>query len=78
MDSGATAHLSVTTGTLDPYLNHNISHSVIVGNGSKLPVTSIGSSSLRTNTRPLSLQNVLVTPQIVKNLISVRKFTKDN
>lgn len=49
-----------------------------MGNGYKIPVTSIGSSLLKTPTRPLTLSNVLVTPQIVKNLISVRKFTRDN
>ena len=30
------------------------------------------------HTRPLSLQNVLVAPNIIKNLISVRRFTNDN
>lgn len=44
MDSGFIAHLSATEGTLDSNLNHNINHTVIVGNGSKLPVTSIDSS----------------------------------
>lgn len=59
-------------------LNPNIKHSVIVGNGSTIPVTASGSSSIPSNSRLLSLNQVLVTPQIVKNLISVRKFTKDN
>lgn len=35
-------------------------------------------ASLSSPFRPLSLINVLITPQIVKNLISVRKFTRDN
>ncbi|CAA7029694.1 unnamed protein product [Microthlaspi erraticum] len=37
-----------------------------------------GNSLITSQTRPLSLNNVLVTPQIVKNLISVRRFTIDN
>jgi len=31
-----------------------------------------------TSTTPLALNNVLVTPSIIKNLVSIRKFTKDN
>lgn len=37
-----------------------------------------GSFSFQTNTRPLSLNSILVTPSIIKNLVSVRRFTKDN
>ncbi|KAG7585525.1 hypothetical protein ISN45_Aa02g008830 [Arabidopsis thaliana x Arabidopsis arenosa] len=60
MDSASTAHLSNTAGTLHSNLNHNINHSVIVGNGSKIPVTSIGSSSIHTSdttSRPLTLNH---------------------
>lgn len=78
MDSGATSHISNTAGNLSSSNKNCINHSIIVGNGSSIPVTSVGSSVLSTPTRPLSLKNVLVTPQIVKNLISVRKFTRDN
>ncbi|CAL9221762.1 unnamed protein product, partial [Arabidopsis halleri] len=63
---------------LQSNLKHSTSESVIVGNGSSIPVTTIGSTSVRSNTKPLLLNNVLVTPDIVKNLISVRKFTRDN
>lgn len=78
MDSGTTSLLSNNEGILHSTLKHNTDHSVIVGNGLILPDTSIGSSSLRTNARPLSLTQVLVTPNIVKNFTYVRKFTKDN
>ncbi|CAL9238006.1 unnamed protein product [Arabidopsis halleri] len=78
MDSGASSHLATNSGMLHSNLNRNTNESVIVGNGSSIPVTTIGSSSIRTSTKPLVLNNVLVTPDIVKNLISVRKFTKDN
>ena len=49
--------------------------SIVVGNGSLLPVTATGSTELSRNLR---LNNVLVSPQIIKNLISVRQFTTDN
>lgn len=78
MDYGAMAHLSNNAGILNSTPNRNVNHSVIVGNGSKIPVTCIGSTSIQSSSRPLNLQNVLIAPKIVKNLISVRKLTKDN
>jgi histone deacetylase 1/2 len=77
-DSGASAHLSATQGTLAcsrPVYNMA---PVIVGNGSTLPVSHLGHTALRTSSRPLYLQNVLVAPDIVSNLLSVRRFTTDN
>ena len=76
-DSGATSHM-----TSSP---HNLSHacsqryptpSSIVGvNGALLLVTSTGSAALSSSLR---LNNALVSPHIIKNLISVRQFTTDN
>ncbi|GJX08981.1 ribonuclease H-like domain-containing protein [Tanacetum coccineum] len=51
---------------------------VIVGNGSSIPVTHSGHVKIPNPYRPLHLRNVLVTPNIIKNLVSVRKFTTDN
>ncbi|GJZ42787.1 ribonuclease H-like domain-containing protein [Tanacetum coccineum] len=42
------------------------------------PVTNTGHSILPTHHRPLHLHNVLITPNIIKNLICVRQFTRDN
>ncbi|GKB15833.1 ribonuclease H-like domain-containing protein [Tanacetum coccineum] len=41
-------------------------------------VTHTGHSFLHTSHKPLHLNHILVTPHIIKNLISVRKFTRDN
>jgi len=49
--------------------------SIVVGNGSLIPVTATGSTELASNLR---LNNVLVSPQMIKNLTSVRQFTLDN
>jgi hypothetical protein len=43
--------------------------SIIVGNGSLLPITSTGSYSFNTPQRPLVLNDVLVSSSIIKNLI---------
>ncbi|GKE44280.1 hypothetical protein Tco_1471564, partial [Tanacetum coccineum] len=78
MDTRATSHLSSHTGNLHTSsLNRNF-HSIIVGNGSSIPVTHSGHVQIPNPYRPLHLRNVLVTPNIIKNLVSVRKFTTDN
>lgn len=58
-------------------LPHNLSH-VIVGNGSSLPILGYGCTSLPAPFTKFLLSHVLHTPSIIKNLISVRKFTRDN
>jgi hypothetical protein len=78
MDSGATMHITNNQGNLASFHSPaDISScSIVVGNGSTLPVHSIGSTTL-TNC-PFNLNHVLVSPAVIKNIISVRKFTHDN
>jgi hypothetical protein len=70
MDSGASNHMTPGTGKISlfspPYSSYP--SSIIVGNGYTLPVTSDGHTIL---SGPLHLNNVLVAPHIIKNLISV-------
>jgi hypothetical protein len=78
LDSGASSHVTGKTGnltTIHSNLGSCPSH-IIVGNGSKLPILAVG--SVQISSLPLYLQNVLVSLDIVKNLILVRKFTRDN
>jgi hypothetical protein len=76
MDSGATAHMASTSGILTHCHPPSSStpSSIIVDNGTSLPVVSMGS----THMGPIHLNNVLVSPSIIKNLVSVRQFTIDN
>lgn len=78
MDSGATSHLSNGAGNLKSVFNLGTNTAVTVANGSRIPVRKSGSFSFQTQSRPLSLNSILVTPSIIKNIISVRRFTKDN
>ncbi|XP_071727210.1 uncharacterized protein [Rutidosis leptorrhynchoides] len=78
MDTGASTHLSSSINNLSTVFNYCIYPSVAVGDGNPIPVTNSGHSVLPNINRPLHLSNVLVTPNIVKNLISVRRFTRDN
>jgi hypothetical protein len=60
---------------LTPYTN---SSRVVVGAGSSLPITHVGDSSFPTASFPIHLRNVAITPDLIKNLISVRSLTRHN
>ncbi|XP_071704935.1 uncharacterized protein [Rutidosis leptorrhynchoides] len=78
MDTGATTHLTSSIKNLSTVFNHCMYPSVSVGDGNSILVTNTGHSVLPNINRPLYLNNVLVTPNIVKNLIYVSHFTRDN
>ncbi|GJS94229.1 ribonuclease H-like domain-containing protein [Tanacetum coccineum] len=78
MDTRATSHLSSHTGNLHTSSLNRIFHSIIVENGSSISVTHSGHVQIPNPYRPLHLRNVLVTPNIIKNLVSVSKLTTDN
>ncbi|PWA54870.1 hypothetical protein CTI12_AA431350 [Artemisia annua] len=78
MDTGASSHLNSNANNLNIIYNKSVYPSVFVGDGKSIPVTNTGHSLLLNPHRPLHLHNVLISPYIVKNLISVRQFTRDN
>ncbi|GJT57003.1 reverse transcriptase domain-containing protein [Tanacetum coccineum] len=78
MDTGASSHLNSSAHNLSTIFNSRMYPSVLVGDGKSIPVTNTGHSTLPTPYRPLHLNNVLVTPNIVKNLIYVRQFVREN
>ncbi|GJU63363.1 ribonuclease H-like domain-containing protein [Tanacetum coccineum] len=78
MDTGASSHLADNTCILTSFSNSSIYPSIFVGNGNSIPVTHTGHSFLHTSYKPLNLNHILVTPHIIKNLIYVRKFTRNN
>jgi hypothetical protein len=76
-NSGATHHTTPSVGnisTLHPLASSNPS-SIVVGNGSSLPITSVVDSVLPW---PFYLNNILLAPDMVQSLLSVRRFTSDN
>jgi hypothetical protein len=76
-DSGASNHTTSDAGNLTsvhPPISTDPS-SIIVGNGSALPVTSVGDSAISS---PFYINNVLITPDIIQNLLYIRRFTTDN
>nr|GEW15293.1 ribonuclease H-like domain-containing protein [Tanacetum cinerariifolium] len=78
MDTGASSHLTDNAGILISFSNSSMYTSVFVGNGHFIPVTHTEHSFLHTPSKPLHLNHILVTPHIIKNLILVRQFTRDN
>ncbi|GJZ25858.1 ribonuclease H-like domain-containing protein [Tanacetum coccineum] len=78
MDSGASTHINSSINSLSEIFNNCMYSSVSVGDGHTIPVTNVGHSLFPTNYGSLRLNNVLITPHIVKNLISVRQFVRDN
>jgi hypothetical protein len=76
MDSGASTHMHNSEGIL--LSRSPAAPSNIVGNGAHIPVTSRGSSTLAITSSNFTLNNILIVPSIVHNLLSVRQFTRDN
>lgn len=72
MDSGATNHITAQPGTLSSVFNMSITPSVRVGDGSITPVTKMGNALISSPSKKLHLENVLVCPSFIKNLIYVR------
>jgi hypothetical protein len=78
VDSGATTHMTNQGGNLQnlkPYLGTD---KVFVGNGQALPITHKGQIFLKTTQGNLNLNNILVVPNLKKNLLSVSQLTNDN
>lgn len=77
-DSGATNHITNTIQNIEhpqPVVNNP---GVMVGNGTNLHVTHTGKGILPTPNATFQLSNVLHTPHITHNLLSVHHFAKDN
>jgi len=51
---------------------------ITVGSGQSIPIRGYGHTSVPSPNPSLSLKNVLHAPKLIKNLVSVRKFTTDN
>jgi hypothetical protein len=78
MDTGASAHMAAHPGNLSTSSPTSTSSRIIVGNGAGLPISHIGSTPFPSNSTPLSLNNVLVSPHLVQNLVSVKTLSRDN
>jgi len=78
MDTGATSHMTANGGNLTSYFNMSNNRNIIVGSGHTIPIIGCGNALLPNPNPSFSLNNVLHAPKLIKNLVSVRKFTIDN
>jgi hypothetical protein len=76
-DSGASSHMSASSNMLSKFSSTPLSL-IILGNGSSIPIYCTGQTYIPTPTKQLLLRDVLIAPALIKNLISVRQFTRDN
>ncbi|KAJ0936259.1 putative RNA-directed DNA polymerase [Helianthus annuus] len=77
MDTGASDTMSPHQTMFSSIFN-SIIRNIIVGDGKTIPVLGQGDITLPPPFPPFKLKNVLYAPNLVKNLISVRRFTTDN
>ena len=84
LDSGAIHHLKNDMNNMHVSESFAGTSKLIVGNGAGLSITHLGSVVLKMyetkdNTlSTLKLNDMLLVPQITKNLISISRLTKDN
>ena len=71
MDSGATAYMTANPGNLMSATPVHTPTCITVGNGSSLPITHVGHMSFPSTSTPVHMSNVLVSPDLVTNLVSV-------
>ncbi|GJX83605.1 ribonuclease H-like domain-containing protein [Tanacetum coccineum] len=75
---GASSHFNSLVTSVNTVFNTCMYPSISVSDSHSIPVTNTGHSILQTPTKSLHLNNVLITPHIVKNLIYVRQFVRDS
>lgn len=77
LDTGASSHMASSSGMLSSSQPCHTAR-IVVGNGDSFAVTHSGHLHIPTKASPLSLNNVLVSPNLIKNLISVKKLAREN
>ncbi|KAL4586189.1 hypothetical protein LXL04_010821 [Taraxacum kok-saghyz] len=77
-DSGASHHVASDRSSLHTPSDFGGPDEIMLGNGTNLPISHTGNTSLPTNSRSLNLHNVLIVPQLRNNIISVAKLCKSN
>ena len=77
-DSGANNHITTAFDNLmlqEPFKGND---EVVVGNGTGLLISNIGSSVLYYSKHPFKLNHILHCPSVAANLLSIHQFCVDN
>ncbi|KAK4481427.1 hypothetical protein RD792_012318 [Penstemon davidsonii] len=76
-DTGATSHMTSNVGKLTSLTPYHGTDKVYVGNGALLDISHIGTASIPLGNKSLKLKNVLVVPEIKKDLLSISQLTSE-
>ncbi|GAA0183008.1 hypothetical protein LIER_30499 [Lithospermum erythrorhizon] len=77
-DSGASSHMVGNLSLLQYVVPYYDSQQVMVGNGTLLPISHIGTSSLKFDIFTIILNHVLVVSNLTKNKIYIQRLCLDN
>jgi len=78
-DTGATHHLTNDVNNIQfSHANHDTQDHVQVANGAGLKIVRSGTSTLSSPSKSFTLNQILLVPDIQKNLLSVHRFCLDN
>ena len=78
MDSDTTHHLIADLGNLCIHSEYQSPEEVTIGNGSKIPISHIGKSSVVISDKQFNLYDILHVPTAAQNLLSISSFSKSN
>lgn len=78
LDSGASHHVISDQRNISPHSPYNVNDTIMIGDGTGLPITHTGSTSHHSSSYTFNLNNVLYVPSMKKNLISVSQFCHNN
>ncbi|KAL0663659.1 hypothetical protein Bca4012_100496 [Brassica carinata] len=78
LDSGATHHLTTDLVNLSLHQPYTGGEEVTISDGSNLPISHAGSTSLNTPTHSFRLNDILYVPNLHKNLIYVYRLCNTN
>ncbi|KAI5328775.1 hypothetical protein L3X38_028172 [Prunus dulcis] len=79
LDSGASHHVTSNVNTLSGASPYDGPDEIIIGNGSGLGITHVGSTTVpSSSSQSFTLSNVLCVPSMQKDIISISKFNKQN
>ena len=78
VDSRATTHITINPGKMTQITPYKGNDAIFVGNGEALRISHIGETRLKTKHGDLKLKNLLVVPEIKKNLLPIGQLISDN
>ena len=78
MDIGSTSNLTRDASKLSNFSRFNKDNYILVGNGHRVPVFGHGNAITSYLNHPYRLNNVCLVTNIIKNLVAMKQFNRDN